>query len=51
VRRAWVSHRGADRTLPRRGEPLLLPMAVFTIEDGYPDLVQSQIIAPYIPRR
>ena len=51
VRRAWASHRGADRTLSRRGEPLLLPMAVFTIEDGYPDLVQSQIIAPYIPRR
>ena len=51
IRRAWVSHRGMDRMMNRRGEPLLLPMAVFTIEDGYPDLVQSQIIAPYIPRR
>jgi hypothetical protein len=51
VRRAWSGHRGADRTMTRRGEPLLLPMVVFTIEDGTPDLVQSQIIAPYIPRR
>jgi hypothetical protein len=35
----------------RRSEPAVLPMAVFTIEDGQPDLVQSRIIAPYIPRR
>ena len=51
IRRAWAAYRGPDRTMARRGEPLLLPMAVFTIEDGQPDLVQSQIIAPYIPRR
>jgi hypothetical protein len=51
VRRAWASHRGSDRTMGRRSEPAVLPMAVFTIEDGQPDLVQSRIIAPYIPRR
>lgn len=51
VRRAWSAYRGADRNMARRGEPLLLPMVIFTIEDGTPDLVQSQIIAPYIPRR
>ena len=51
VRRAWSTHRGPDRTIARRGEPVLIPQSVFTIEDGHPDLVQSQIIAPYIPRR
>jgi len=50
VRRAWSAYHGPDRTMARRSEPLLLPMVVFTIEDGEPDLVQSQIIAPYIPR-
>lgn len=50
VRQAWSGYRGPDRTMARRSEPLLLPMVVFTIEDGEPDLVQSQIIAPYIPR-
>lgn len=49
VRRAWAAHRSADRTLARRNEPTLLPLAVFTIEDGAPDLVQSEVIAPYIP--
>jgi hypothetical protein len=51
VRRAWAAYHGTDRTMGRRGEPSLLPMAIFTVEDGFPDLVQSQIIAPYIPRR
>jgi hypothetical protein len=51
VRRAWAAYNAPDRTIARRSEPTLLPMAVFTIEDGEPDLVQSQIIAPYIPRR
>jgi hypothetical protein len=51
VRRAWSAHRGPDRAMSRRGEPVLIPQSVFTIEDGHPDLVQSQIIAPYIPRR
>ena len=51
IRRAWSAYRMSDRTMARRGEPWVLPMAVFTIEDWEPDLVQSQIIAPYIPRR
>jgi hypothetical protein len=51
VRRAWTAHQGTDRTIGRRGEPVLIPQSIFTIEDGHPDLVQSQIIAPYIPRR
>lgn len=51
VRRAWSGHRGPARTMARRGEPVLIPQAIFTVEDGHPDLVQSQIIAPYIPRR
>ena len=51
VRRAWSTRQGTDRTMGRRGEPVLIPQSTFTIEDGQPDLVQSQIIAPYIPRR
>lgn len=51
IRRAWAAYRGPDRTMARRGEPVLIPQSVFTIEDYHPDLVQSQIIAPYIPRR
>lgn len=49
IGRSWSAYRGPDRTMARRTDPVLLPQAVFTIEDGEPDLVQSQIIAPYIP--
>jgi hypothetical protein len=51
VRRAWAAQRGSDRIMGRRREPILIPESVFTIEDGHPDLVQSQIAAPYIPPR
>ena len=51
VRRAWATYQGADRAIARRGEPILIPQSIFTIEDGHPDVVQSEIIAPYIPRR
>jgi hypothetical protein len=50
VRSAWSTYRGRDQTMTRRAEAVLLPMVTFTIEDDEPDLVQSQIIAPYIPR-
>ncbi len=48
IRRAWSRFRGPDRPVARHGDPVLLPEAIFTIEDGEPDLVQSRIIAPYI---
>ena len=44
--RAWSQYAGPDRVIPRRGEPVLLPQATFTIEDGQPDLVRSEIFVP-----
>jgi hypothetical protein len=44
--RAWSGYRGADRVIPRRGGTVLVPQAVFTVEDGHPDLVESLIISP-----
>lgn len=42
---AWSRYTGADRVIPRRGESVLLPQVVFTIDDGQPELVESRIIA------
>jgi hypothetical protein len=42
--RAWAGRTGPDRVIPRRGEAVLIPQTVFTMEDGQPDLVQTEIL-------
>jgi len=46
-RRAWQKYRSAPgRTLSPPVYPLLVPEVTFTIEDGYPDVIASRIVAP-----
>jgi hypothetical protein len=46
VSRAWSRYSAPDRLLQRRGDRVLLPQVVFTIEDNHPDLVESDILTP-----
>jgi hypothetical protein len=44
LRRAWDKYRGTpDRRLATPGHRLLVPEVTFTIEDGFPEVVESRI--------
>lgn len=47
LRRAWRHYRGApDQVLRAPAYRLLIPEVTFTIEDGFPDVVGTRILAP-----
>jgi hypothetical protein len=43
---AWGRLSGADRVIPRRGGPVLIPQVVFTVEDGATEVLESRILGP-----
>lgn len=47
LRKAWSKYRtGPDRLFAGRAQRLLIPEVTFTIEDGFPDVVATRILAP-----
>ena len=47
LQKAWAKYRGApDHTLRAPLYRLLIPEVTFTIEDGFPDVITTRILAP-----
>jgi hypothetical protein len=47
LRKAWSKYRGAaDRSLPSAALHALIPEVTFTIDDGFPEVVETRILVP-----
>jgi hypothetical protein len=47
VRRAWIKHRRTpDYVFAAPAHRILIPEVTFTVEDGYPDIIETRILVP-----
>jgi hypothetical protein len=46
LRRAWKEHRRTPDRLSVPARKILIPEVTFTVEDGFPDVIESRIVVP-----